>query len=50
MGSRNKQVYFLIMYYHFSTLRYKGLSLTEFLPVKSERLGQVEWSTRNTSV
>ena len=50
MGSRNKQVYFLIMYYHFSTLRYRGLSLTEFLPVKSERLGQVKWSTRNTSV
>ena len=26
MGSRNKQVYFLIMYYHFSTLRYRGFS------------------------
>ena len=50
MGSRNKQLYFLIMNYHFSTLGYRGLSLTEFLPVKSERLGQVEWSTRNTSV
>ena len=45
MGSRNKQVYFLIF-----NPALKGTFSYRVPPGQVRRLGQVEWSTRNTSV